>query len=701
MRLTYSNLAGIITFFLLFNCLPEAAFGGILEGKSLGKKDEPVIIYAQQLEHRQAEDLLIAEGAVDIRHGSVRLRADRVELNTESGQVIAEGNVILDEQANRITGKRMEINIKTKLGTIYQGNGFLESGYYFSGKKVERTAEDEFIIEEGGYTSCDQPLPDWRLKAKRCRLHIEHYAYLSHFTFRLKDVPILYFPYGIFPIKTKRSSGFLIPRAGYSSQDGGFLKNSYFWAINDWSDATLGVDYFGKRGIGKNLEARYALSEGDKGQVNLYHIDDDITLTERWRVNLDIKQQLPYDVNGVVWVDALSDRQFDRQFANKIARRNRQEQESLFSFTKNWGYYNLNLWGNYFKDLYSAQKTISQRMPELNFNSVSQRLGSSPVFFEWETAFASLRRERGNIVVLDTQRADIHPRLSLPWKLHNGLVLTPSAGLWHTGYSNTPAGGSTIRNMYDLKLSLDGPQAYRTFEAEGWGNLEKVKHLVYPNITYTYIPYNNQNNLYNFDGLDRVAPAYKLDYSIINHLLGKFQGEGKDAQIRDLLTVTLSQSFDLAEERRMVNLGKNPRRPFSNLKLDVEVKPTPGLRLDTETYYNVYDEYIDRINSDFWLEPPGKIWHLTGGWRHARQNPQRTTATDFVRAGGGLRLGSWQLDGSTYYDIEKQQNAETRYKITYFSQCWGISLNYVLRPLEDEIGIMIDLKGLGSLGQGK
>lgn len=661
----------------------------------------PVNIYAKKLEHQKDKNLLTGEGYVDIRYGNIRLQADRVKFYTETSQVIAEGNVILDEKVNRITGEKMEININTKLGTIYQGAGFLESGYYFTGKKIERTAEDEFIIEEGTYTSCDQPLPDWKLKAQKCRLHIEHYAYLTGVSMRIKDIPVLYVPYGIFPIKTKRSSGFLIPRIGQSSQDGVFLKNYYFWAINDWSDATLGIDYFSKRGIGTNLEGRYALSETSKGQVNTYFIQDDITGKDRWQARADIRQQLPYEINGVAWLDAFSDNQFDRQFADQIQLRNRQEQESYFSFTKNWDYYNINLWGNYFKDLYQPQKTIQQRMPELNFNSVSQRLGNTPVFFEWETAYAALEKEVDNNIVLRTQRANFHPRASLPWKIRNGLVLTPSAGLWDTWYSDTPGGDSVTRNIYDVKLQLDGPQLFRTFDINGWGNLKKIKHLIYPNITYTYIPYEDQSALYNFDGLDRISQAYRIDYYIINHLLGKFQENGGDPQIRDLLTVTLSQSFDLAEERRMVNLTNNPRRPFSDIKLDVEVKPVSGLRLDCETYYNVYDTYIDRVNADVWIAPPGQIWSITGGWRYSKFTDQRTGRTDFVRAGGNIRLGAWLFDASTYYNLWDAGRVENRFKIEYFSQCWSIALNHVSRPSEDEIGLVINLKGLGSLGQGK
>ncbi|MBI5788331.1 MAG: LPS-assembly protein LptD [Candidatus Schekmanbacteria bacterium] len=661
----------------------------------------PAIIHAKILDYQKVRNVIIGEGYVDIYYGTMRLQADRVELNTETKQVTAQGNAILDEGTNRLTGERMDLNIETKIGTIYRGAGYVEAGYYFSGDIIERIGSDEYLITNGTYTSCEPPAPGWQFKAKKCRIHVENYAYLTDFTMNIKDVPVLYFPYGVFPIKTKRSSGFLIPRLGYSNTDGFMFKEKYFWAINDWSDMTFGIDYNGKRGVGENFEGRYALTGRDNGQINMYHIRDQITLQERWQVQGNTNQQMPGGVSGIFRLDTFSDRQFDRQLADDLAVRNRQEQESYFSFTKNWDSYNLNLWGNYAQDLYQTQKTIQQRMPELNFNSIPQRLGESPFFVEWETAMAALETRTGHEITQRTQRANFHPRLSLPWTIREGWVFTPSAGRWDTWYSDTPQGDSVTRNLYDLKLAMDGPQTYRIYDTPGWGSLQRVKHLFYPNITYTYIPYADQAKIYNFDQLDRVNPAYKIDYSLTNHFLGKFLQEDSSTQIRDMLTLTLSQTFDLAEERRMVDLNTRPRRPFSDLKVDVEFKPVPAFRIDYESFYNVYDHYIDRVNIDAWLNDPKQIWALNGGWRYAKLIAPRTSRTDMVNAGGSLRLAPWTLNGSFNYNLWDKQRVEVRAELIYTSQCWSVSLTHVSRPAEDEFGLMFSFKGLGTVGQAK
>jgi lipopolysaccharide transport protein LptA len=55
----------------------------------------PVTVYADRIENMERERLLIAEGNVQIEQGDVRLEANRVEVNTETGEAVATGDVVL------------------------------------------------------------------------------------------------------------------------------------------------------------------------------------------------------------------------------------------------------------------------------------------------------------------------------------------------------------------------------------------------------------------------------------------------------------------------------------------------------------------------------------------------------------------------------------------------------------------------------
>ena len=49
----------------------------------------PVTVYADRVENLDKEKLLLAEGNVQIEQGDVRLEADRIEVNTETGEYLS------------------------------------------------------------------------------------------------------------------------------------------------------------------------------------------------------------------------------------------------------------------------------------------------------------------------------------------------------------------------------------------------------------------------------------------------------------------------------------------------------------------------------------------------------------------------------------------------------------------------------------
>ena len=92
--------------------------------------------------------------------------------------------------------------------------------------------------------------------------------------FSVFGFPVLYMPWGIFPVKSERQSGFLLPDFTSSSRDGEIIRNAYFWAIAKDKDATFFFDWIENRGVKPGVEYRYALSDTTKGQWYGTIIDD-------------------------------------------------------------------------------------------------------------------------------------------------------------------------------------------------------------------------------------------------------------------------------------------------------------------------------------------------------------------------------------------------------------------------------------------
>jgi LPS-assembly protein len=699
-RLMLLMLAG------LWLCMAGGAGAEMIEVPHLEKKVErlqqqemPVYIHAQRLEYQRAKNLYIGSGYVDIRYGDIRLQADEVVFDAATGRAKASGNVIMDEGRNRLVGERLEVNLNNKLGVLHQGEVFLAPNYFLTGRRIERLAEDKFLITQGSYTTCDQTIPDWKLRVKRCLIHVGHYAYLTDFSLYVKKVPVFRFPYALVPIKTERATGLLIPRLGYSNVDGFTISESFFWAINDWTDATIWVDYFSKRGIGSGLEFRYALTPEDEGKLQSYLIRDWITKQERWKTEVNVKQELGYGVKGVLKADLLSDRQYEQQFATDISQRRRQEQNSYLWLYKNWNHYGASSVNEYSEDLYQTEKNKYWRLPELKLFAVSQPVLDTPLFYKLE-AFGLGWRRKDASGEEETQRLHLHPELRLPWEVGRRTVITPRVGYLQTWYTKNRQGETDQRGLYELGLRVDGPQPYRIYQVK-IGRLKGIKHLLQPFIDYNYLPDEDQADLINFDLLDYIPGENVLRYGLIQHFLGRFRSarrgkEKETEEIREFLLLTISQEFDIDELRREEISGQ-PRRPFSPLKLDWELKPTPGLRLDWEVRYNFYERWIENNNLDLWFKP-ARYLSLEAGWRYTREEAA-ADGINFLNAGVNLKLWeSIKLGVSGKYNVKSNQWVEDRYSLTYASQCWSVGVSFIERLDEDEVSFSINLEGLSGVG---
>jgi hypothetical protein len=92
----------------------------------------------------------------------------------------------------------------------------------------------------------------------------------------VKDVPIFYFPYFLFPAKTTRETGLLFPRIGYSNRRGFQWEQPFFWAINKSSDATVALDVETAARVGVIGEYRYELSRQTHGNFTLAYYNEQI-----------------------------------------------------------------------------------------------------------------------------------------------------------------------------------------------------------------------------------------------------------------------------------------------------------------------------------------------------------------------------------------------------------------------------------------
>ncbi len=294
--------------------------------------DTPWHISADEISHDQKTDHYIASGHVTISKDARQLSADFVRFDHRAMMAYARGNVMMTAGEDVLTGSSLEMNLASEIGTLYEGTIFIkENHFYIRGDKLQKVGDKTYAADTASVSSCDGENPDWKITGKNMTVTIEGYGTVRHAAFWAKQVPVLYSPYLIFPAKTERQSGLLMPEYGYSERNGFQFSQPFYWAINDQSDATFDFDYIANRGEKIGAEYRYVLDAGSKGIVMADYLrdrqtddgtgawgytDDNVLRTnqDRYWFRMKNNQALPSGFNAKLDLDIVSDQDYLRDF---------------------------------------------------------------------------------------------------------------------------------------------------------------------------------------------------------------------------------------------------------------------------------------------------------------------------------------------------------------------------------------------------
>lgn len=715
---------GIGCFFLfcIFSQSVQAAIG---EGLQLTAED-PLTISAESLSYFITENLYVAEGSVEITYRTARLQADRVEFYELTGDALALGNVLYQEGTETMTADHAEFNFDRDRGMIYSGDLALTDDHYITGREIEKIGEKTYLIRNGSYTACNSPRPAWKFKSWKAKVEEEQYLQSWHTVGFMKGIPIIYFPYFFFPIKTERQTGFLVPDIGNSSSNGFSIGTNFFWAITKSQDATFGHTYYDKRGHKFDVEYRYIYSEDTDGTFIGQFIKDQSDLTQKKRLEWYHQQGLPYSIKGRVEIDWASDDRFDEDFSTNLDERSKSQLGSSVSLTRNFSQHSIMLLFNREDDLREGNENrADQRFPELSISSQKQQIFGTPLYIQQSTKISYLKREGKKNEELEFGRVDFQPTLSLPWNVFGqALTITPEFELRETYYTRdaeTAANQdldakSTHRTYYSTSLEVSGPKFNRIFDFGVEHRFQKLKHLIEPSLSFTYKPGINEDEYPKFDGIDRIGSKKRsrnVSYGITQRLLMKqvtqndwerFKKGEEELYIDELTTETkelasfsVSQSYDFEKEEEN----------FSAITTSLNVNPFDNYRLTVGATYNIYVDSFTQTNVTF----TGKLWEKVDfnvNWRRnaslKRENDELKIERIYRYLDISTSVNLSDRLGLSYrgrYNLEEHERIEDNLGLTYNAQCWNVTGSYVEQLVSNEIDrgfhILLELKHLGKL----
>ena len=252
--------------FLVPLTAPAQDFDAVRERLDAQDAELPWIIDADTLRYDDQANIYVAEGNVIIQKGEQRLSADTVKFDRRQMRAVASGNIRVSFGQDELTGSHMELDLENQTGVLHNGYLLLrENNFRLQGERIEKLGENTYEIENASVTTCDGDVPDWIISGRTIRVTVEGYGWVKNATVRARNVPFFFLPYFVFPAKTERQSGLLIPEFGYSRRWGYFINQPLFWAISDNSDATFYYNFMSERGHKFGGEFRYLLTETSRG----------------------------------------------------------------------------------------------------------------------------------------------------------------------------------------------------------------------------------------------------------------------------------------------------------------------------------------------------------------------------------------------------------------------------------------------------
>ena len=649
-------------------------------------------------------DVTLSEG-IEIKYRNLVFRADRAVLHRDTMTVEAEGDVVIDQGTRRIAAQRTDFDLATETGTFWNAAAFAEPDQYFTGAVVVKTGDETFEIQDGVFTACtgDQN-PDWSFRIADADVELGGYAHLKHARMRVKKMPVLYVPYMIWPAKTERSSGFLIPNIGYTRTRGVLLGLAYYQVMGPSADLTLHFDAYEKRYLGAGAEFRYAPWEGTTGDA-FYQVlqDRDASLTETRAVWRHTTERLPGGLRLVVDVNQYSNYDFFREFQRGEKENTRSFLYSNAFLSGNWGAQSLSAIVDNRETFRADGETSTQRqLPEVAYRLRKLKLGRMPLYFSVDSTASYFFSENPGLFDVDYGRFDLSPELTLPLRIAPWISIALSAGgrgtWWGESVPRTeidPLTGLPIKvcdsgpvpaeQQYcgeDLtravprgEAEIVGPSFSRIFESPG-GRFEKFKHVVEPRFSYGYAQeFDEENRIARFDEVDGASDTNSGRAAIVNRILAK-PSNPEEGGAFEIFAFELSQRY--AFDDRILQRSRDGLLTSKEGPLESRLRYSPSRNLDVQakaTWSTLFNE-LDSTS----LSVRGKSRRVGVDLTWYSNYDVETGEQTSDQARVGLDLGIWPerliLNSQVNYDLQKSELLQHRHLLTYRSQCWSVILEF-------------------------
>ena len=671
------------------------------------------------------------DGSVYHLHGHVLIdvfdatfEADDAEYNEDDKVFTAYGNVMYRnyDRNEVIYCDKAEYNNETGRGTFHHVKGYTKTKvvarpgvlttqepFYFEADSAEKI-EERYVLHDGFITDCHIPHPWWTMSAKTWDIVPGESAKTTGGTFRLRGVPVFWFPYFYKALrKQPRKSGLLTPEAGHSSLFGYFYGLGYYWAPSRSYDVQYLMTDYTSRGIAQNLELRGRPSEHTNFYIIAFGVDD------HGENGSTLEKAPGASVTGGInstfgngWIargnlDYLSSLLFRETFSGSFTEAIYTSTNSSAILSKNFDSYTFNVDVNRnenFESTTSGDAVIIRKTPEIQFESRDQQIFSDlPLWFSFDSSFATFHRveptaepgyyETGQF----SPRGDIEPSVTSVFHW-DGLSVIPTFTMHETFYGQSFGNGSVIsaalnRTAPEINIDIVLPTLARVFNKKTFLG-DKLKHVIEPRLDYRYVTgVNSFVDTLRFDQIDLLADTSQIEAGLTNRIYAKRGGAVTEVftwEIFDERYFNPTFGGAVVAGQRNVNLATldltgfsflDGPRNYSPIVNIVRVMPLPGIGVRWE---GDYDPLFHRFtNSMIAADYRRKKYFVSLGSTVVKPDPVVSGPSNQLSAQigwGNVNSKGWNVAMSTVYDLRLDQQEFAIAQVAYNTDCCGFSFEW-------------------------
>ena len=474
----------------------------------------------------------------------------------------------------------MTYRMDRRQGFVYQGKTEFDGGFYY-GKEIKRVDSKILLVKSGDYTTCDADTSHFHFHANRMKIRLGDKVVARPIVLYIKEIPILAFPYWVFPVRKGRHSGMLMPDVefGFDVNRGRFIRNlGYYYAPNDYGGChALGGLLRAQSPVHPEWPAPLQASLRAFGESLLLLLaaadidgeEDPLRFPRNARPGAGREGDLKFRA------DFVSDKDYrdQRDIGGSVDERLNRILRSSLDVRKSWSTVSLSATLDRTENLDRTTSSfqVQQSLPSLDLTLNQFPIGVKPddrgrggrlpflstVYSRFNASFRSNFLKPWGKKTTDNQAARISTGLSDNRSIGSYLKLSPSVSATGAYFRRDNLGKSHgIGAVWDAGASARS-SLYGTFPVN-LGPLIALRHVIEPSVSYRYAPEIDRLNTRNAQGVE----------------ISRFPsvgGIGLSSSKASSMSMSLNQRFHLKLK------GHDPKKP---IKIDNLILMT------TSTGYN-------------------------------------------------------------------------------------------------------------------